>query len=402
MSLPLSGIKILDLTRALSGPFSSMILADLGAEVTKIEPAPKGDMVRQWGPFHGDISAYYLSANRNKKGVGLNFRTPQGLETIRKMAEKADVVMENFKVGTMESMGLSYQTLSENNKGLIMASISGFGSMGPAKHWPGFDQIAQGYSGFMSLNGTVESGPMRVGTAIGDLTAGMWLAIGILSAIVERNRTGKGRHVQTSLLASLMGLLSVQGQRYLSINEIPEPCGNVHPVIAPYGAFETADGPLNLAPATQEMWLKLCKVLGLDSLTADERFLTNAERMQNRYELKLLLEEKLKEKSRMEWTQIMIDNGIPAGPINNLEDVFNDVQVRACQLVETIQHPTIGDLKHVGSPITLSGQEPGTSIRRPPPEFGQHTQSALKDYGFSQQDIDQLLAEKVIYQSEIE
>lgn len=397
MSLPLAGLKILDLTRALSGPFSTMILGDLGAEVIKVEPAPAGEMVRQWGPFDEDISVYYLSANRNKKGIGIDFRNPQGLALIREMALKSDIVVENFKVGTMEKMGLGYESLAKEKPELIMASISGFGSKGPAKHWAGFDQIAQGYSGFMSLTGTQESGPMRVGTAIGDLTAGMWIVIGVLAAVVEMKKTGRGQHVETSLLSSLIGLLSVQGQRYLSVQEIPEPCGNVHPVIAPYGAFETADGPLNLAPATSSMWMKLCSVLNRNELAEDPRFLTNADRMQNRHVLKELLEDALKQRTRMEWTPIMIENGIPAGPINTLDDVFTDPQVLACDLVQTVEHPTLGTLRQVALPISLSGsKEP--SVRMPPPLFGQHTNEVLQSYGFSVEDIDNLLKHEAIFQ----
>ncbi|NYT66467.1 CoA transferase [Alcaligenaceae bacterium] len=399
MDLPLSGLKVLDLTRALSGPFSTMILADLGAEVVKVEPMSEGDMVRQWGPFDEDISVYYLSANRNKKGIGIDFRNKEGLALIREMALKSDIVVENFKVGTMENMGLGYEELSKVKPSLIMASISGFGSKGPAKNWAGFDQIAQGYSGFMSLTGTNESGPMRVGTAIGDLTAGMWATIGILAAVVECKNSGRGQHVETSLLASLMGLLSVQGQRYLSVQEVPQPCGNVHPVIAPYGTFETADGPLNLAPATQAMWNKLCSILELDALTVDPRFLTNADRMQNRHELKELLEGSLKRRTRMEWTPLMIENGIPAGPINNLSDVFNDPQVVACKLVETVQHPILGELKQVGLPISMTHIEDGTSVRSAPPVFGQHTSDVFAGYGFSAEEIARLLQQKIIHQA---
>lgn len=399
MSLPLAGLKVLDLTRALSGPFSTMILGDLGAEVIKVEPTPAGDMVRQWGPFDEDISVYYLSANRNKKGIGVDFRSPEGLALIRKMALKSDIVVENFKVGTMENMGMGYEALALEKPELIMASISGFGSKGPAKHWAGFDQIAQGYSGFMSLTGTNESGPTRVGTAIGDLTAGMWIVIGILAAVVELKNNGRGQHVETSLLASLVGLLSVQGQRYLSVQEVPEPCGNVHPVIAPYGTFETADGPLNLAPATSAMWAKLCSILDLDELTQDPRFITNAERMQNRHVLKELLELSLKRRTRMEWTPIMIEHGIPAGPINKLDDVFNDPQVLACDLVQSVMHPTLGELKQVGLPVNLSQNEGGASVRLPPPLFGEHTSDVFLNYGFSPEEIERLLAQRVIHQS---
>lgn len=398
MQLPLSGVKVLDLTRALSGPFCSMILADLGAEVIKVEPCPNGDMVRQWGPFDHDISVYYLSANRNKKGIGVDFRQPEGLALIKQMALKSDIVVENFKVGTMAAMGLGYAELAAARPELIYASISGFGSSGPARDWPGFDQIAQGYSGFMSLTGTPESGPTRVGTAIGDLTAGMWAAMGVLAAYIERQRSGRGQQVETSLLAGLLGLLSVQGQRYLSVGEIPQPCGNVHPVIAPYGTFETADGPLNLAPATQDMWLRLCAVLELPELVGDPRFLTNAERMQNRLALKQLLESGLRNKTRMEWTPLMLAAGIPAGPINTLEDVFADAQVNACHLVESVQHPVLGALKQVALPIKMAGTEHG-SVRSAPPLFGQHTEQVLAGYGLSAARIGDLLKKRVVYQS---
>lgn len=397
MASPLKNIKIVDLTRALSGPFSTMILADLGADVCKVEPSPGGDMVRQWGPFQADTSVYYLSANRNKRSLGVNFRSPEGLALIRKLILDADVVVENFKVGTMEKMGLGYETLSALKPDLIMASISGFGSQGPAREWPGFDQIAQGYSGFMSLTGTTDSGPMRVGTAIGDLTAGMWLVIGILSALNERERTGKGQHVETSLLASLMGLLSVQGQRYLSVGQVPEPCGNVHPVIAPYGTFETADGPLNLAPATQEMWVRLCQLLGCPELTQDSRFLTNAERMQYRHELKQELEQRLRTRSRMEWTALMVAKGIPAGPINTLEDVFQDPQVLANNLVQAAQHQRLGDIAQVALPISFN--QDNQSVHSAPPDFAQHTKVILQEYGFSQAQIDEWLRQGVVAQS---
>ena len=398
MQLPLSGIKVLDLTRALSGPFCSMILGDLGAEVVKVEPTPNGEMVRQWGPFDQDISVYYLSANRNKKGIGVDFRQPEGLALIKDLALKSDVVVENFKVGTMEAMGLGYEELRAIRPELIFASISGFGSTGPARDWPGFDQIAQGYSGFMSLTGAPEFGPTRVGTAIGDLTAGMWVAMGVLAAYIERQKSGIGQHVETSLLASLLGLLSVQGQRYLSVGEIPQPSGNVHPVIAPYGTFDTADGPLNLAPATQGMWLRLCEVLELPQLASDLRFLTNAERMQNRLALKELLEGSLRRKTRMEWTALMIEAGIPAGPINTLEDVFADPQVIACKLVETVEHPVLGALRQVALPIKMQSTAQG-SVRSAPPLFGQHTEEVLAAYGYVPEAIQQLLLKKVVYQS---
>ena len=399
MSLTLSGLRVLDLTRALAGPFCTMALADLGAEVVKAEPTPSGDMARQWGPIDRDISVYYLSANRNKKGIGIDFRSAEGLALLRQLALKSDIVVENFRTGTMEKMGLGYESLARENPKLIMASISGFGNKGPAKDWAGFDQIAQGYSGFMSLTGTPETGPTRVGVPIGDLTAGMWLTIGILAAIVERGRTGRGQHVETSLLAGLMSLLCVQGQRYLNLGEVPEPCGNAHPVIAPYGTFETADGPLNLAPATDAMWVKLCSLLGASQLVDDPRFLTNVERRKNGDALTQELEARLREKTREEWTAIMIENGIPAGPINRMDDVFNDAQVAACNLVQTVEHSVLGAIKLVALPVQMGSAGDAPTVRSAPPLFGEHSQSILADYGFSSDEIQRLLDSKVIRQA---
>lgn len=397
MALPLAGVKVVDLTRALSGPFCSMILADLGADVIKVEPMTSGDMIRTWGPFDRGISAYYLSTNRNKRGIAINFRDERGLELIRHLAAQADIVVENFKSGVMEDMGLDYDTLAKANPGLILGSITGFGNDGPMGKWPGFDQIAQGYSGLMSLTGQPETGPTRVGTAVGDLTSGMWTAIGIISALLSRQQSGRGQHVETSLLASLVGLLSVQGQRYLSLGEVPTPTGNVHPVIAPYGVFETKDGPLNLAPATPDMWVKLCRLLALEELLDDPRFIDNAARMQHREELRVIVESRLKLRTKMEWTEKMIALGIPAGPINNLADVFNDPQVKHCHLVEEVQHPVLGPLKQVANPIKLDAFSHG-SVRRPPPMLGEHTYEVLAEFGYNPTHLQELSDDGVIAQ----
>lgn len=387
MNLPLEGLTVLDLSRALSGPFSTMILADLGAEVVKVEPLPRGEMSRGWGPIDRDMSVYYLSTNRNKQGLALDFHQAEGLALLRRMARKSDIVVENFKVGTMEKMGLGYEALARENPTLIMASISGFGRTGPARDWAGFDQIAQGYSGFMSLTGTPETGPTRVGVPIGDMVSGMWLVIGMLAAVAERHRTGRGQHVDVSLLGALMGLLSVQGQRYLNLGEVPTPIGNAHPTLAPYGTFQTADGPLNLAPATQDMWTRLCQLLKLPDVPGDARFSTNAARMQNRAELTALLESRLGEKTRSEWTRIFIENGIPAGPINTMKDVFADAQVIASGLVEHMTHPVLGKVPMVGSPVRLSNHPEHHSVRTAAPLFGQHTDEVLRRFGLSDDEI---------------
>jgi len=395
--LPLAGIRVLDLTRALAGPFCTMILADLGADVIKVEPMGDGDMIRNWGPFDRGTSAYYLSGNRNKRGMAVNFRDPRALDMLRRLAGECDVIAENFRPGAMEAMGLSYESLLAANPRLIYAGITGFGRTGPAGQRPGFDQIAQGHSGLMSVTGSAESGPMRVGVAIGDQAAGMWCAMGVLAALNERHRTGRGQRVETSLLASLVGLLSVQGQRYLSLGEVPPLAGNTHPVISPYGVFQTADGPFNIAPATTEMWRKLCTILGLAPLIDDPRFPDNAARVERRNELKAILEERLMTRTRAEWTQDFLAEGIPAGPINNLADVFADEQVIHSGLVEEVTHPELGPLRQVGSPIRLDAMA-GASIRMPPPLLGQHTFEILREFGYVQSTLDTLADAGVISQ----
>lgn len=396
----LKGIKVVELSRALSGPFCSMVLADLGADVIKIEPGPSGDMSRTWGPFDRGVSTYYLSCNRNKRGVCIDFRQPEGLAAIRRLIDEADVVIENFKPGTIDSMGLGYDVLSASNPRLVMGSINAFGADGPMSGWPGFDQIAQGYSGLMSLTGFADGDPTRTGTAIGDLSSGMWLAMAILSALLERERTGRGQHVSTSLLASLVGLLSVHGQRYLSQGDVPRRTGNAHAVIAPYGVFETADGPLNLAPITSDMWLRLCQLLDLPTLPDDPRFATNEARVAHREALKTVLEARLKTRGKREWTTLFIDAGLPAGPINTLDEVFADPQVQHCGLVETLEHATLGALRQVVTPITSHATEAGhAASRHAPPSLGEHTIEVLREAGFDVATIDALLTAKAVHQA---
>jgi len=395
-TLPLAGVRVLDLTRALAGPFCTMILGDLGADVIKVEPTG-GDMIRNWGPFDRGTSAYYLSGNRNKRGIAVNFRDPRALDLLRSLAAQCDVVAENFRPGAVEAMGLGYDTLAERNPRLIYASVTGFGRTGPAGGRPGFDQIAQGYSGLMSVTGTPESGPVRVGVAIGDQAAGMWCAIGVLAAVAQRSASGKGRRVETSLLSSLVGLMSVQAQRYLSLGEVPGLAGNTHPVISPYGVFQTADGPLNIAPATTDMWKRLCQVLGLAALVDDPRFATNEARIERRAELKDILEARLRERTRGEWTGLFLAQDIPAGPINTLADVFADEQVIHCRLVEEAHHAELGRIRQVGSPISFDGRH-GESIRKAPPVLGQHTFEVLRELGLRDTDLQALARDGVIMQ----
>jgi len=395
--LSLEGMKVLDLSRALSGPFCAMILGDLGADVIKVEPTPAGDMIRTWGPFDRNESVYGLSGNRNKRSLLLNFRSEEGRGLLRSMAAASDVVLQNFKPGTMSELGLDPDELRAEKPELIVASISGYGSSGPLGDRPGFDQIAQGHSGFMSFTGTPETGPTRVGVAIGDMTSGMWLALGVLSAWIRRQRTGVGQLVETSLLSSLVGLLSVQGQRYLSLGEVASPTGNVHPVIAPYGVFRAADGFINIGAATQEMWLKLCDAIGRADLKTDPRFLDNARRVAARDELRALIESELARASRAEWTARFTEAQIPSGPINTIEDALNDAQVAHLGLIETVSHAMLGPLRVVSNPLQL-GKGGNRWIKRSPPVAGQHSREILGEFGLSTADILGLEAKGVVVQ----
>jgi len=395
MSLPLANIRVLDLSRALSGPFCSMILGDLGADVVKVEPTPDGEMIRGWGPFHDGIGVFFLSVNRNKRSLAVDFRRREGIALIRELALEADVLVENFKPGSTAAMGLDYASLQDFNPKLVYASITGFGASGPYGTWPGFDQIAQGMSGLMSLSGFPDGEPTRVGLPIGDMLAGMWTAIGVNAALAARHVSGRGQQVDTSLLAGLVGMLCVQGQRYLSLEEVPQRAGNDHPVIFPYGAFTAADAPINLAAPTQPMWASVCRVLGLEELVDHPDFHDNSARAANREALRARMNEQLRTRPAMDWSRELIAAGIPAGPIYTLDQVFADAQVQHCGMVETVQHPVIGALRQLSSPIRMQGMEHG-AVRFAPPLLGQHSRDVLAEYGLDAARIDALLRDGIV------
>jgi len=394
-TLPLAGLRVLDLSRALAGPFCAMILADLGADVIKIEPTPEGEMVRGWGPFQDGISVYYLSIHRNKRSLAVNFRDAQGLDLIRTLADKADILVENFKPGVMSDMKMDYATLAARNPRLIFASITGFGTSGPYGGWPGVDQIAQGMSGLMSLTGQKETGPTRVGIPIGDVVAGMWAALGVQAAVIQRQATGIGQLVETSLLAGLIALLTVQAQRQLSLGDTPGVAGNEHPVICPYGTFEAKDGPFNMAAATEDMWVKLCGLTGMQDWVAHPDYKDNAARSRNRAALKTRLNAIFATRRKMEWTLDLVKLGLPAGPIFTLDQVFSDAHVNETGIVEEIEHPTLGALRLIASPIRMEALA-GRSIRSAPPALGADSRRVLEDFGVPAREIDALIAAKTI------
>jgi len=394
-NLPLAGLTVIDLSRALAGPFCATILADLGADVIKIEPSPDGEMVRGWGPFQDGISVYYLSIHRNKKSLVVNFRDPAGLELIRRLADRADILVENFKPGAMADMQLDYATLAARNPRLIFASITGFGTSGPYGGWPGVDQIAQGMSGLMSLTGQKETGPTRVGIPIGDVVGGMWAALGVQAAVIQRHESGRGQMVETSLLAGLIGLLTVQGQRQLSLGDTPGVAGNDHPVVCPYGMFEAKDGPFNMAAATEDMWVKLCRLLGMEDWVSDPEYRDNAGRHRNRDAVKKRLNEKFAARGKMEWTLELVKLGLPAGPIFTLDQVFADQHVNETGIVEEIDHPTLGPLRLIANPVRMAGMG-GRSVRSAPPLLGADSRRVLEQFGLRSEEIDALVAAKTV------
>ena len=398
MPLPLEGIRILDLTRALAGPFCTMILGDLGATVIKTEPTKGGDMSRSWGPYHDGIGVFYLSINRNKQSLAVNFREPRGLELLQQLARDADVVVENFKPGTTKTIGLDYDTLVKDAPRLIYTSITGFGTDGPYGQWPGYDQIAQGMSGMMSITGQADGLPTRLGVPLADLVSGIWSALGTITALHQRERTGSGQKVETSLLAGVVGMLCVQGQRYLSLGETPQRIGNEHPVIYPYGAFEAADGIINIAAATQSQWENLCHVLDLDHLVQQSEFVDNNARSSHREQLRKIFNSRLCSRSAIEWTTILMENGVPAGPVFDLQQLFEDPHVAASGLIELVDHPQLGEIKQLSNPLRLESIGSKT-VRSAPPLLGQHTDGILKELGLKSQALVKLKKDGIIFQS---
>lgn len=393
--MPLSGIRVLDLGRHLAGPTCAMWLGDLGADVIKIETPDEGDHGRAAGPpfFNGE-SAFFLSANRNKRSVALNFKVPEGQEIFRKLADTADVVVENFRPGVMDALNIGYKTMSERNPKIIYISISGFGIDGPYANRPGLDQIVQGFSGLMSITGFEGGDPVRVGIPIADLLTGLFGSYGVLAALQARERTGRGQEVNTSLLESMVGMLAFQGVRYLNGAGVPPPAGNHHPINAPYGVVKASDGHLTIGATGDKRWPALCRVIDAPEFLEDERFKTNGDRYENRLLLADMISEKMQTKTADEWELILNEAGIPCGPIYTLDQTLEHPQVHHREMVVEKEHPTAGTIRLLGLPVKFS-DTPG-DIHRVPPLLGEHTGEVLDELGVSQAEIDKLAQSGVV------
>lgn len=393
---PLTGVTILDLSRVLSGPYCTMLAADMGARVIKIEHPVRGDDTRAWGPpFQHGESAYFLSINRNKESVAIDFKQEEGRRLLNRLIEKADVVVENFRPGTLGAVGLGYDALSTRHPGLIYVSISGFGQSGPRRTEAGYDAVAQAEGGLMSVTGSPDGPPVRLGVAIADLAAGMYAFQGLLLALIARSKTGKGQLVDVALLDSVASLLTYQAGRFFATGEAPARTGNRHTAIAPYDTFDAADGVIVLAVGNDDQWRRLCHALERPDLAEAARFGTNADRVGHYDALRTALADTLSTRAASAWVQRLRAAGVPCGSVRSIDEVFADPQLLSRDMIATIEHPAIGPLRMAGLPTKLSAT-PG-SIRTPPPRLGEHTKRVLEgDLGMSAGEIEDLRRDGVI------
>ena len=396
LSQPLSDIRVIDLSRVLAGPYCTMVLGDLGAEIIKIEQPGTGDGSRLWGPpWAGDEAAYFLSVNRNKKSLTLNLGSEKGRAILRELVKQGDVLVENFKVGTMAKWGLDYERLCQVNPRLIYASITGYGQTGPYKDRPGYDVIVQAEGGIMSITGPVEGPPTKVGVPIADMMTGMFTGQAILAALHERARSGQGQRIDLALLDAQVAWLANVAGNYLVSGQRPKRYGNAHPNIVPYEPFEARDGWLALGVGTDRHFRRFCQLAGCPDLAEDPRFFTNSKRVENREILVPMLREILKQRTTEEWQALLLEAGIPCGPVNTVDRVFAHPQVQARQMIVEVPHPTAGTLKVVNSPIKMSRTP--VQMRHHPPLLGEHTgQILIGMLGYTPDEVESLRAEGVV------
>jgi len=396
MTQPLAGIQVLDLSRVLAGPYCTMMLADLGADVIKVERPGMGDDTRQWGPpWLGGEAAYYLSVNRGKKSVTIDLQKERGREIVRQLASQADVLVENWKAGTPVKWGLDYETLSAENPGLVYCAITGYGQTGPYRNRPGYDFVIQAEGGVMSVTGPPEGPPMKVGVAIVDLTAGMYATIAVLAALHERARSGLGQYIDMALLDAQVAWLANVGSNFLVSGERPARYGNAHPNIVPYEPMPTADGWLAVGVGNDRQWQRLCALAGWDDLMADERFASNPQRVEHRDVLVPMLQDRFQSQTTETWRDALVEAGIPCGPINTIDQVFADPQVLAREMMVELPHPLAGSVQLAGSPFKLSRTP--VRLEQHPPLLGQHTDEVLTEHlGYSPDQVGRLRDEGIV------
>ena len=393
--LALDGIRVLDLSRVIAGPWCGALLGDFGADVIKVEDTDAGDESRTWPPKKDGETAAYLLFNRNKRGVTLDLKSPEGVEVIKALVRKSDVLVENFRTGTMESFGLGYDVLAEINPRLIYCSVSAFGRTGPRKDSPGYEALMQAFSGIMSITGEPGGPPVRSAVSFLDLTTGILCALGVTAAVHQRERTGLGQRVDGSLLDTAVALLAYHAEGYLLAGLVPKALGSGHPSLSPYRNFKCRDGQwIFIAAANDRFWGKLTRALDLEAMAADPRFVKNGDRVANRAELEAMLEKIIGEYDREPLLKRLEEADVPATPVNTVDQVMNDPQTIARGMIERVVHPTLGEIPVVGTPLKFSRMNPG--VRRAAPLRGEHTDAVLAECGLSPERIRELRDKKVI------
>src|SRR2546426_11306209 len=394
-ALSLEGIRVVDCSRVLAGPFCAMLLSDLGADVIKVEDTGSGDESRTWPPHKDGESAAFLVINRNKRDMTLDLKTAEGVEVLKRLAGRADVLIENFRTGTMESFGLGYDPLAAANPGLVYCSISAFGRTGPRKDGAGYEALLQAFSGTLSITGEPDGAPVRAGVSFLDLTTGIFCAFGIANALLHRAKTGLGQRVDASLLETAVTLLNYHAEGYLLTGAVPKALGSSHPSLSPYRTFKCRDGQwVFIAGANDRFWQRLAPALDLGALRNDERFAKNLGRVRHRVELEAVMADAIAQYDREPLLKLLEDAGVPATPLHNVDPGVNEPQTAARQMIERVLHPKLGEIPVIGTPVKYSRMRPG--VRTPAPLQSEHTDEVLAEWGYSTDEIDALRAKKVI------
>ena len=394
MPSALENVKVVDLTRTLAGPFCTMLLGDMGADVVKIEEPERGDETRSWTPFWNGESTQFVSFNRNKRSLSLNLREEEGLDIVRALAADADVMIESFRAGALERMGLGYGDICRINPGIVYCSISGYGRTGPMAEKPGYDLIIQAYSGLMDLTGDPDGLPLRVGFSLVDLFTGMMAYGSVVTALYHQRQTGQGQHIEAALLDGQVAALSYHATAYLATGVVPQRMGSGHPSLVPYQSFPASDGYFILGVANQGLWERFCAAIERPDLLADPRFQTNDDRVAHRAECVELLSGIFRTRTVAEWVEAIERAGVPCGPINRVDDVVNNPQVQARNMIAQLSHPNVPDLKIPNSPLKLAETPP--NLRRPPPLLGQHNEEILAELGYGTEAVAELQRKGVI------